>query len=136
MDNFKFTFFGQTVLRYRAPPTIVNQINSIYETMKRKKKLPTMRKNLIGKITSEHSLFWGSTNESVLKKHNFLTLDIMNFFKEAVVHYLEWNKVKEYKYKFNSVWVNDMKAGEYNPVHMHNGDVSTGLSSVMFFKNT
>ena len=133
-NNFKFIIYGQTVLRYRAPTSIVNQINSIYETMKHKKKLPTMRNNLIGKITSEHSLFWGSNNESTVKKHNFLNEDIMNFFKETVVHYLEWNKVKQYKYKFNSVWLNEMKAGEYNPLHMHEGDVSTGLSSVMFLK--
>ena len=34
----------------------------------------------------------------------------------------------------NSIWVNEMKAGEYNPVHIHQGKLHTGLSSVMLLK--
>ena len=34
----------------------------------------------------------------------------------------------------NSIWVNEMKAGDYNPVHTHQGGLFTGLSSVMILK--
>ena len=34
----------------------------------------------------------------------------------------------------NSIWVNEMKAGEYNPIHIHQGKLYTGLSSVMIMK--
>ena len=34
----------------------------------------------------------------------------------------------------NSIWVNEMKAGDYNPVHIHQGRIFTGLSSVMVLK--
>ena len=34
----------------------------------------------------------------------------------------------------NSIWVNEMKAGDYNPVHIHKGKLYTGLSSVMILK--
>ena len=34
----------------------------------------------------------------------------------------------------NSIWVNEMKAGDYNPVHIHQGKIFTGLSSVMILK--
>jgi hypothetical protein len=34
----------------------------------------------------------------------------------------------------NSIWVNEMKAHEYNPVHIHQGKLYTGLSSVMIMK--
>jgi hypothetical protein len=34
----------------------------------------------------------------------------------------------------NSIWVNEMKAGEYNPIHIHQGKLFTGLSSVMIMK--
>jgi len=34
----------------------------------------------------------------------------------------------------NSIWVNEMKAGDYNPVHIHQGKLYTGLSSVMVLK--
>ena len=35
---------------------------------------------------------------------------------------------------FNSVWVNTMFENEYNPVHVHQGSLFTGLSSVMVLK--
>ena len=34
----------------------------------------------------------------------------------------------------NSIWVNEMTAGEYNPIHIHQGSIYTGLSSVMILK--
>ena len=34
-------------------------------------------------------------------------------------HYLDWNKIKDYNLHFNSIWVNEMKQHEYNPVHVH-----------------
>jgi hypothetical protein len=127
-------FLGQSVLRYRAPKAVVDEINSTYEKLMAKKKVPHMGNNLIGKIKKEHSLFFNSTEESKYKRHNFLSQNVFNFFKEKIVHYLEWNRIKQYQYKIDSVWVNEMKAGEYNPVHIHSGDLYTGLSSVMFLK--
>ena len=40
----------------------------------------------------------------------------------------------EYHMNINSIWVNEMKAGDYNPVHIHKGTIFTGLSSVMILK--
>ena len=34
----------------------------------------------------------------------------------------------------NSIWVNQMFEHEYNPVHVHQGTLFTGLSSVMILK--
>ena len=34
----------------------------------------------------------------------------------------------------NSIWVNELTAGDYNPVHIHQGKIFTGLSSVMILK--
>jgi hypothetical protein len=49
-------------------------------------------------------------------------------------HYLKFNRIKGYKLHFNSVWVNQMFEHEYNPVHVHQGTLYTGLSSVMVLK--
>ena len=49
-------------------------------------------------------------------------------------HYLEWNKIKDYRTHLNSMWVNQMFEHEYNPVHVHQGSIYTGLSSVMILK--
>ena len=34
----------------------------------------------------------------------------------------------------NSCWINEMKEHEYNPVHIHQGTLYTGLSSVMILR--
>ena len=57
-----------------------------------------------------------------------------NGFNQKFTHYLQWNKIKEYSLHFNSVWVNTMFEHEYNPVHVHQGKLFTGLSSVMILK--
>tara|TARA_Y100000310_G_scaffold302935_1_gene340787 strand:- start:40 stop:702 length:663 start_codon:yes stop_codon:yes gene_type:complete len=132
--DFGFVFLGQSILRYRAPKDVVNEINSTYEKFITKKKFPHMGTRLIGKIQNEHSLFWNSIDETKYKRHSFLSENVLNFFREKIIHYLEWNKIKQYRYKINSIWVNEMKAGEYNPVHVHSGDRYTGLSSVMFLR--
>ena len=66
-----------------------------------------------------------------MQKHNFLTHDILQWFKNVYRHYLEFNYIKEYELKLQSIWINEMKEHEYNPVHIHRGTIFTGLSSVM-----
>ena len=46
----------------------------------------------------------------------------------------DFNKIKNYQTRINSIWVNEMKAHEYNPMHIHQGTLTTGLSSVMVLK--
>jgi len=133
--KFSFIFLGQSVLRYKASKDIVDEVNSIYETRKAKKTMFHMRDDLLGKIYNEYSLFSASQKDGAKDhNHNFLSNNILDFFKQTIKHYLEWNRIKEYTSRINSVWVNDMKAGEYNPAHVHLGDLYTGLSSVMFLK--
>ena len=132
--DVKFMFLGQSILRYKTPTNILNEINELYEKYIKKKKLPSWETHLIGKIKNEHSLFWNSKHETKHKRHNFLSENVLNFFKDRVKQYLEWNKIKDAQFKLNSIWVNEMKAGEYNPIHVHQGDLFTGLSSVMILK--
>ena len=130
--DFKFTFLGQSILRYRVPLDIYHAINKIYET--NRNQLPRANPQLVGKINSEHSLFFDGPPNNKMHPHNYLTRDIMQWFDKAMKHYLDWNKIKGYKMHFNSVWVNEMREHEYNPVHVHQGSLFTGLSSVMILK--
>ena len=133
-NDFQFVFLGQSVLRYKTPKIIVDEINLTYDKLITKKKFPHMETRLIGKIHHEYSLCWNSEDETKYKRHNFLSKNVLNFFKEKIVHYLKWNQIKEYQYKINAIWANEMKAGEYNPIHIHSGDTRVGLSSVMMLK--
>ena len=127
--KFNFVFLGQSILRYEVPLDIFTTINKIYQN--NFDTLNPANKQLVGKIQNENSLFYGGKDESKMKNHNRLTSDVIKYFMDMFRHYLNWNKIKEYDLHLNSIWVNQMKEHEYNPVHIHRGTLFTGLSSVM-----
>ena len=123
---------GQPVLRYQVPLEMFVGLNELYET--KKKHLPNASKQLAGKIPDEVSLFYAGPTNKRMHTHNYVPEDMLKWFYAIFDHYLKWNKTIEYKMKIDSIWVNEMKAGDYNPVHIHQGAVFTGLSSVMILK--
>ena len=127
--KFDFVFLGQSILKYEVPLDIFTTINSIYQN--NFDTLDPANKQLVGKIQNEHSLFYGGKDESKMKNHNKLTSDVLKYFMDMFRHYLNWNKIRDYELHLNSIWVNQMKEHEYNPVHIHRGTLFTGLSSVM-----
>ncbi len=130
--NFNFIFLGQSILRYEVPLDIFTSINQIYE--EKFNQLHPANRQLIGKIKDEHSLFYDGDDESKMKRHNLFPKNVLDWFRTAFHHYLDFNKIIDYKTHLNSIWINEMKANEYNPVHIHQGNIFTGLSSVMVLK--
>ena len=130
--NFDFIFLGQSVLRYKVPLEIFVGLNEIYDTQK--KHLPNASKQLAGKIPDEVSLFYAGPNNKKMHTHSYVSEDILKWFYSTFNHYLQWNKIGDFRMDINSIWVNEMKAGDYNPVHIHQGKLFTGLSSVMILK--
>ena len=130
--DFKFIFLGQSVLRYQVPLDVYNIINDIY--VKRRNELYPANKQLVGKIKNEHSLFFDGAPNNKMQPHRHLPDNVMQWFWQKFKHYLNWNKINEYKMHLNSIWINEMKEHEYNPVHIHQGTLHTGLSSVMILK--
>ena len=131
-SDFKYVFLGQSVLKYQVPLEIFHVINGIYEN--KYSELEPANKQLVGKIEKEHSLFYSGEDTDKMTKHNYLPKNILVWFFKKFKHYLDWNKVEGYNMHFNSVWVNQMYEHEYNPVHVHQGSLYTGLSSVMILK--
>ena len=130
--NFDFIFLGQSVLKYKVPLEVFVGLNELYET--KKKHLPNANKQLAGKIPDEVSLFYAGPTNKKMHAHSYVSEDILNWFYSIFDHYLRWNKIQDHKMDINSIWVNEMKAGDYNPVHIHQGKLWTGLSSVMIMK--
>ena len=131
-QKFDVVFLGQSILKYEVPLEIYHTINSVYEN--KYSELKPANKQLVGKIEKEHSLFYNGEDSNKMTKHNYLPTNVLMWFESIFKHYLNWNKIKEYKLHFNSVWVNQMFEHEYNPVHVHQGTIFTGLSSVMILK--
>ena len=134
MENLKFdfVFLGQSVLKYQVPLDIFTAINQVYE--QNLNKLYRANRQLVGKIENEHSLFYNGVDQSKMKNHNTLPRNITDYLMDIFKHYLTFNKIRDYDLHLNSVWVNEMKQNEYNPVHIHRGMLFTGLSSVMILK--
>lgn len=130
--KFNFVFFGQSVLRYEVPIDIFNEINGSYEN--NYGNLAKANKQLIGKIMDERSLYYDGDDTSKMHKHNYLSPNVYEWFMSVYKHYLDWNKVINYQLHLNSIWVNEMKSNEYNPIHIHQGNLATGLTSVMILK--
>ena len=130
--NFDFVFLGQSVLKYKVPLEVFVGLNELYETQK--KHLPDARPQLAGKIPDEVSLFYAGPTNKKMHMHDYVPEDIKKWFYVVFEHYLKWNKVRDFKMSISSIWVNEMKAGDYNPVHIHQGGLYTGLSSVMILK--
>tara|TARA_R110000782_G_scaffold3426_1_gene12666 strand:- start:161 stop:817 length:657 start_codon:yes stop_codon:yes gene_type:complete len=130
--NFSICPLGQTVLKYQVPLDIFNTINNIYET--KYQTLPPANKQLVGKIEKEHSLFYQGKDTSKMHHHNMLTNNVLQWIDKTMDHYLDFNKIQDYEKLLNSIWVNQMFQHEYNPVHVHQGSLHTGLSSVMILK--
>ena len=127
-----FIFLGQSVLRYEVPLDIFHTINGIYES--NFTQLAPANKQLVGKIKNEHSIYYDGEDTSKMHRHSLIPLNVKLWFLKMFNHYLLFNKIRRYETHLNSVWVNEMKAHEYNPVHIHQGTLYTGLSSVMVLK--
>ena len=130
--DFSFVFLGQSVLKYQVPLEVFVGLNELYETQK--KHLPNASKQLAGKIPDEVSLFYAGPTNKRMHAHSYVSEDTLKWFYSVFDHYLKWNKIIDYNMDINSIWVNEMKAGDYNPIHIHRGKLFTGLSSVMILK--
>ena len=120
---------GQTIIRYQCPVDIVKEINEVYD--KNFNSLMDNNKNLAGKIKEEKSLYSAKKD----KKHNFLSKETLRFFENCFQDYLFKVGHVLHQRKISSIWVNEMKRNEYNPMHFHmSPDTFYGLSSVLFLK--
>ena len=93
--NFDFVFLGQSILKYQVPLDIFTTINKIYED--KYNNLYPANGQLVGKIEKEHSLFYHGADQTKIKNHNILPMNVTDYFISMFKHYLKWNKIKEYK---------------------------------------
>ena len=129
---FKPVWLGQMIGRYQVPLDVYQILNHVYETQFHN--LPSANKQLVGKIQKEHSLFYDGEDESKMHRHNVLPLIVLKWFNDCFKHYLNFLRIEKCLPRLNSIWINQMKVHEYNPVHVHQGTLYSGLSSVMVLK--
>ena len=111
---------GSYIIKYKVPMTMINEINSQYDEAT---DLQNWSKNLAGKIRDE------------FRVDDILSEATKNTFTACFQKYLEVIQKQLWHVMLSNAWINDMRAGEYNPFHFHSSTISdVGLSSVLCLK--
>ena len=124
---------GQAVIKYDTPQHILDEVNKVYDERKIRD-LPATNKFLAGRIKDEYTLYHNEMNDPS-KNFNNVSLKSLDWFQDRFQDYLEVVEKKSITIRLSSIWVNEMYANEYNPIHTHSSRFSRiGLSSVMILK--
>ena len=120
--------FGRIICRYKIEQDLIDDINQKYEhALKKTNLLISHGKNLAGRLDSELDVLPLLQSSKIFKK---ITECMSNFVDTCIEHGL--CKPGPHNLDILSCWVNDMKPGEYNPVHTHNENM--GYSANLYLK--
>ena len=114
---------GTKVVRFKLPKDFVDSINQAYDN--KSNELKPHNDQLAGKIADEKAI------------DEILTDEMKDSFQSLFQHYLTIVLNDEIMWEpvLSKAWINEMKSGEYNPVHWHTSAKSEiGLSSVLMLK--
>ena len=117
----KIYSLGTTIVCFYLPINLIDSINKAYDD--NSKNLTAHNDKLAGKIQEE-------------KKINEILTPLMNnTFKWCFEEYLKVIGKPNWNLDLSIAWINEMKSGEYNPTHFHEGlNSEIGLSSVLMLK--
>ena len=117
MESFTL---GTIICRFTIPQFVIDEINTAYDEAK---DLPAHNKNLAGQIKDE------------FKVTDILSQNTKGLFQSCFRTYLQTIQKPFWYVNLETAWINDMKAGEFNPFHFHQSPTcDLGLSSVLFLK--
>jgi len=112
---------GITIVRFNLPMEFVDDINKAYD--ENLKNLKPHNDKLAGKIAEEK------------KVNEILTLSNKDTFLWCFEQYVKLTQPSKWNCVPTQAWINEMKSGEYNPIHYHTSTNSeVGLSSVLMLK--
>jgi|TARA_R110002073_G_scaffold202938_1_gene362520 hypothetical protein len=113
---------GTSIVKFNLPMEFIDSINKAYD--ENSENLKPYNDYLAGKIADEKLV------------DEILTDEMQESFLWCFQEYLN---IIDYQIRYQPVltkpWINEMKSGEYNPIHYHlSADSDIGLSSVLMLK--
>jgi hypothetical protein len=124
----KMLIFGRMMCKYKIEQNLIDDINQKYESaLKKTNTLKSHGPHLVGRLDSELGILPILQRAKIFKK---ITQCMSDYIDTAIEHGL--CKPGPHNLDILSCWVNDMKPGEYNPIHTHNKNV--GYSSNLYLK--
>jgi len=124
----KMVVFGRLLCKYKIETDLIDDVNEKYEeALKTTNLLTSHGKNLAGRLDSELDVLPILQSCKIFKR---ITQCMSDYIDTSIKHGL--CKPGPHNLDILSCWVNDMKPGEYNPVHTHNKNI--GYSSNLYLK--
>ena len=111
---------GTKVVKFNLPMNLIDDINKAYD--EKSKELKPHNDELAGKIAEENAV------------DEILTDEMKKIFNFCFQQYLNILKYSDRKPVLSNAWINEMKSGEYNPIHYHTSKNEVDLSSVLMLK--
>jgi len=120
-------YLGQPVLEFKLDKNLIDKINEKMDQEILQNKYINAVPFLSGKIKKEYKI-----------NHFFNNQEIAKGIFQNIVKYTEmYNFDRAFYLKeiiLDSAWINDQKEGEYQIIHKHSGQLSIGLSTIIFLK--
>ncbi len=109
--------FGPTIGKTKLSKTIVKKLNHFSDKVIQNKKLSK-------KLDYDHRLI-GSMKQQFSIPRKILKLGLENQIKKAIKdYYLNTINIKVKKIKIERSWIVSQYAGDFNPPHLHRGNIS------------
>ena len=119
--DYKLFTLGTSIVKFNLPMELIDDINKAYD--ENSEDLKPHNDQLAGKIQEEKKI------------NEILTPSMNNTFKWCFEEYLKVIGKPNWNLDLSIAWINEMKSGEYNPTHFHEGiNSEIGLSSVLMLK--
>ena len=120
--DYNIYTLGTSIVKFNLPMEFIDSINKVYD--ENSKELKPQNDYLAGKIADEKLVDEILTDEM---KEGFLWC--FQQYLQIIVQQVLYSPV------LTKAWINEMKSGEYNPIHYHTSKNSeVGLSSVLMLK--
>ena len=111
---------GSFVIKYNLPMKMIDEINKAYDEAS---DLEKWNDRLAGKIAEENLV------------NDLMTDKMKEIFLGCFQAYMKHIQKPYWVPTLNTVWINEMRANEYNPFHYHTSEeTDLGLSSVLVLK--
>ena len=111
---------GSFVIKYNLPMKMIDEINKAYDEAS---DLEKWNDRLAGKIAEENLV------------NDLMTDKMKEIFLGCFQAYMKHIQKPYWGPTLNTVWINEMRANEYNPFHYHTSEeTDLGLSSVLVLK--
>ena len=120
-------YLGQPVLEFQLNQNLINDINEKMDKEIEEKKAINAVPILSGKIKKEYKI-----------NHFFNNVELYKDIFQNIVKYPQlFNFDSAFNLKdviLDNAWINDQSEGEYQVIHRHSGQLSIGLSCIIFLK--